>query len=120
MAWRRAHRLPPGSAATYGIHHDLRLQAESGYRLDLAVAYGHPVAPNPQGVVAGLIPGGRCARVRHQGSREHMPAVHELYAEWLPASGEEPRDAPLLFQRVRFYPDVPEHEAITDILLPLK
>lgn len=120
VEWRRAHRLPPGSAATYGIHHDMRLQAESGYRVDLAVAYGQPVAPNPQGVVASLIPGGRCARVRHQGSREHMPVVHELYAEWLPASGERLRDFPPFFHYLNVGPDVAEHEMLTDIYLPLQ
>lgn len=120
VEWRRAHRLSPGSAATYGIHHDMRLQAESGYRVDLAVAYGQPVVPNPQGVVAGLIPSGRCARVRHQGSREHMPAVHELYAEWLPASGERLRDFPPFFHYLNVGPDVAEHEMLTDIYLPLQ
>jgi AraC family transcriptional regulator len=43
-----------------------------------------------------------------------------LYAEWLPNSGEELRDYPLYFQRIRFFPDVPEHEAVTDIFLPLR
>ena len=43
-----------------------------------------------------------------------------LYTTWLPASGEEPRDFPLYLQRVRFFPNVPEHEAIIDILLPIR
>ena len=43
-----------------------------------------------------------------------------LYGRWLPASGEEARDFPLYAQRVRFFPDVPEHEAVTDVFLPLK
>jgi AraC family transcriptional regulator len=47
-------------------------------------------------------------------------SVLYLYGEWLPPSGAEVRDAPLFFQRVRFYPDVAEHEAVTDIYLPLK
>ncbi|WP_408605894.1 hypothetical protein [Mastigocladopsis repens] len=43
-----------------------------------------------------------------------------MYSIWLPLSGEEPRDFPLYLQRVSFFPDVPEYEAITDIFLPLK
>jgi AraC family transcriptional regulator len=43
-----------------------------------------------------------------------------LYLEWLPQSEEELRDFTLYFQRVSFFPDVPEHEAITDVFLPLK
>ena len=34
--------------------------------------------------------------------------------------GTAPRDFPLYTQRVRFFPDVHEHEAVTDVLLPLK
>ena len=52
------------------------------------------------------IPGGRCAVVRHVGSDDTLgEAVRYLYATWLPASGEEPRDFPLYLQRVRFFPD---------------
>jgi AraC family transcriptional regulator len=43
-----------------------------------------------------------------------------LYGTWLPMSGEEPRDFPLFMQRVTFFPDVAEHQAITDVYLPLK
>jgi hypothetical protein len=38
-----------------------------------------------------------------------------LYRDWLPGSGEETRDFPLYCQRVSVFPDVPEHEAITDM-----
>jgi AraC family transcriptional regulator len=68
-----------------------------------------------------VIPGGRCAVLRHVGSDDTLPvSVRYLYKEWLPNSDEEPRDFPLYFERVRFFPDVPEHEAITDVFLPLK
>jgi AraC family transcriptional regulator len=43
-----------------------------------------------------------------------------LYASWLPTSGEELRDFPLFMQRLKFFPDVPDSEAQTDIYLPLK
>ncbi|MBU0622286.1 MAG: GyrI-like domain-containing protein [Gammaproteobacteria bacterium] len=57
----------------------------------------------------------------HVGSNDILPAtVHLLYSEWLPQSGEELRDFPLFIQRVKFFPDVAEHEAVTDVLLPLK
>ena len=45
--------------------------------------------------------------------------VSFLYSQWLPQSGEELRDFPLFFQRVNLFPSVPEHEAITDVFLPL-
>ena len=43
-----------------------------------------------------------------------------LYREWLPSSGEEARDFPLYCQRLAFFPEVPEHEAIAELFLPLK
>ena len=43
-----------------------------------------------------------------------------LYREWLPASGAELRDYPVYVQRVSMFPDVPEHEAVTDVFLPLR
>lgn len=46
--------------------------------------------------------------------------IHYLYSEWLPQSGEETRDFPGYLQRVDFFPDVPENEAVTDVFLPLR
>ena len=48
----------------------------------------------------------RCAALRHRA--DVVRAWPDQFAQCL------------LFQRVRFYPDVPEHEAVTDILLPLR
>ncbi len=67
-----------------------------------------------------IIPGGRCTVLRYTGSNDNLDAaVRYLYSEWLPQSGEELRDFPLYFERVSFFPDVPESEAINDVFLPL-
>ncbi|HSC79267.1 MAG TPA: hypothetical protein VLC08_02845 [Chitinolyticbacter sp.] len=42
-----------------------------------------------------------------------------LYEAWLPVSGEALRDFPLFVERVRCFPDVPEREAVIDLVLPL-
>lgn len=118
--WRIHNRVSPERHRTYGLHYDLRTHAQSGYRLDVCVSFDREVAPNPQGVVAKVIPGGRCARVRYRGSREHIPVVEPLFTEWLPNSGEQLRDFPLFFHYVNVGPDVAEHEMITDVYLPLK
>lgn len=121
IAWRRENGLPPDRAATFNIVYDGPdvPAGEQGY--DLCVAISRPVAPNDAGIVEKLIPAGRCARLRHTGSDDTLPAtVDFLYATWLPQSAEALRDFPLFFQRVRFFPEVPEHEAITDVFLPLR
>ena len=120
IEWRVQNRVSPEGRRTYGVHYDMRTHAEGGYRLDMCVSFNREVKPNPQGVVGKVIPGGRCARVRYKGSREYIPVVEPLFSEWLPASGEQLRDFPIFFHYVNLGPDVPEHEMITDIYLPLR
>ncbi len=61
--------------------------APADYHADVCVAVPREVAPNPQGVVNKIIPGGRCAVARHLGSCEHVAAAAYLYEVWLPNSG---------------------------------
>ena len=111
--WRRANGVTPGSARTFGIHH----QDQS---IDLCVSYDKEVTPNPQGVASAVIPASRCARLRHFGSREHIAAALYLLHEWLPDSGEALGDFPMFFHYVNVGPQVQDHEMITDVYLPLK
>lgn len=122
IAWRKAHGLPPRRHATFNIlHGDPDQVPPEDFRLDLCVATSQVVTEDGSGVVAGLLAGGRCAVLRHVGSDDGLGAAFAcLYDQWLPQSGEELRDAPLFLQRVTFFPDVPEHEAVVDIFLPLR
>lgn len=122
IEWRTRNNLPPRVSATYNILHDDPDGVPPGdFRLDICAATDRDVAENPQGVVAKAIPAGRCALLRHVGPEDGLgEALRYLYAEWLPASGEEPRDFPPYLRRVRSFPDVPEREAVIDIFLPLR
>lgn len=122
IAWRRSVGLLPPHSATFNIFHcDPHTTPPDEFRLDLCAATDRMPVADTEGVQSGAIPGGRCARLRVIGSSDdlELPALY-LYREWLPASGEETRDFPLYCQRVRFFPNVPEHEAITDLFLPLR
>jgi AraC family transcriptional regulator len=122
IEWRKQNQLPPRVSATFNlVHEDPATADPAQYRLGLCCATERPVAANPSGVEAAVIPGGRCAVLRHAGSDDTLAqTVFYLYREWLPASGEALRDFPLYFQRVKFFPDVPEHEAVTDVFFPLR
>lgn len=122
IGWRKENRLPPRGSATFNILHDDPADTPpEAYRIDLCAAIHRPVSENPSGVVEKTIPGGRCAVLRHIGGDDTLfQAARHLYATWLPASGEAPRDFPLFLHRVRFFPEVPDHEGVTDILLPLQ
>jgi AraC family transcriptional regulator len=119
--WRKSNRLPPHTSATFNIIHDDPDETPpEEFRFDLCAATDRPIAPNDAGVQEFRIPAGRCALLRHLGSDDQLGrSIMHLYASWLPASGEEVRDFPLFMQRVKFYPDVPDSEAVTDIYLPL-
>jgi AraC family transcriptional regulator len=121
VEWRQANGYRPGHGNTYGVHYtDPVTTLPEDYRLDLCLSVEKAVAPNPQGVVTKTIPAGRCARVRHVGSRHHIHPAEWIYREWLPQSGEQLRDYPIFFHYVNVGPDVKEHEMITDVYLPLK
>ena len=121
VAWRIANGLSPERHASYGVHYtDPWTTPPAEHRVDFCVAFAGPVAPNDEGVVAKTIPGGRCAMVRHHGSRENVGAAAYLYEEWLPASGEAAGDFPIFFHYVNVGPHVREEDMITDVYLPLR
>jgi AraC family transcriptional regulator len=122
IGWRRENRLPPSISATFNIFHDdPDSVAPADYRLDICAAITGKLAPNNVGVLEGIIPGGPCAVIRQLGSGDDLRAAAKfLYRQWLPVSGREARGFPLFAQRLRFFPDVPEDQAVTDLFLPLR
>lgn len=122
ITWRKTTGHRPPASATYTIFHtDPRTTPPEDYRLDLCAGTTQPVADAAHGIEPGLIPAGRCAMLRVVGQTDDLePAALFLYRAWLPESGEEPGDFPLFARRVAFFPDVPEHEAMTELYLPLK
>lgn len=121
IAWRKATGLSPvQTSRTFGIAHDNPDTTDPDkFRFDIGGEVTTDVPANPQGVVAKLIPGGRCARVRHH-TRLGESVIYPMYRDWLPQSGEELRDFPLYFHYMNLLPETPEHELITDVYLPLK
>lgn len=122
IAWRRTTALTPKTTPTFNVFHsDPRTTPPAGYRMDLCVGTDRPIEAKGERIEVGTIPGGRCAVLRVVGHTDNLePAALYLYRDWLPASGEGARDFPLYCQRVSFFPEVPEHEAVADLFLPLK
>lgn len=123
IEWRKASKLSPvATSKTFGIAYDDPATTDPAkFRFDICGSVSSDVPVNPQGVVNKFIPGGRCAVIRHLGSHERIAeSVYFLYREWLPESGEHLRDFPLYFNYLNLITEVPEHELVTDIYLPLK
>lgn len=128
IAWRRANQLPPSSSATYNVFWSNPDDTPPDeYRFDLCAGIPQPLAgaalasATTAGIVNKVIPGGRCATLRHVGTDDTLfQTVGFLYRTWLPQSGATPRDFPIYLQRVKFGPDVGETEAISDVFLPIQ
>ena len=121
IAWRLENRLTADWHRAYGIHYnDPRTTAPEDYRVDFCISVEHDIALNRHGIINKTIPGGRCAMVRHWGSRDNIPAAAYLYAVWFPNSGEILRDFPIYFHYVNVGPNLQDHEMITDVYLPLR
>jgi len=121
--WRKeGNHSPVASSLTIGIVYDNPDTTEPDkFRFDICGSVMSDVPANPQGVINKVIPGGRCAVVRHFGSHDRIgETVYPLYRNWLPQSGEELRDYPLYFHYLNLFPETPECDLITDIYLPLR
>jgi AraC family transcriptional regulator len=121
IRFRKQHGLSRPTSATFNVvYNDPDETPPGDFRFGIGAAIDRAVPANDLGITEFLIPAGRCATLRHHGSDDRLgEAIRYLYAEWLPGSGEEPRDFPLFMQRLAFFPDVPEADSVTDIFLPL-
>ncbi|RTL71520.1 MAG: helix-turn-helix domain-containing protein [Hyphomicrobiales bacterium] len=122
IAWRKRVGLHPSTSPTFTVwRSEPRPRLPADYSVDLCVGTDDPIEANAEGIKAGELPGGRCAVLRVVGYTDNLePAALFLYRDWLPASGEELRDFPLYCQRLSLFPEVPEHETVAEVFLPLK
>ena len=75
----------------------------------------------PADLFVRTVPAGRYAVMRYTGPYSSMHAAYLwLYGQWLPASGWEPRDHPVIEEYLTDPATTPPAQAVTDILLPLR
>jgi AraC family transcriptional regulator len=120
--WRKHNDALPPRSATFNIVYQHCCEGEQRFcHYDLCASIANDVPENTWGVVAKIIPAGRCAAISHTGSEVALrDTVEYLLSSWLPRSGQQRRDFPLFFRRVSFFPNVAEHEAVTEVLLPFE
>lgn len=123
IEWRKMSGLSPVKISrSFGlVYSDPDTTPAEEFCFDICGEVSEPIPENPQGVINGVIPAGRCAVLRHFGSHDRLAeSIYPLYREWLPGRGEEVRDFPLFFHYLNLFPEVAEHELVTDIYLPLQ
>ncbi|WP_260957694.1 AraC family transcriptional regulator [Pseudomonas citri] len=123
IEWRmQSGQSPVASSRTFGIpYNNPDTTPPHAFRFAICGEIHEAVAPNEFGVHELIIPGGRCAVVRHMGSPDHIgETIYPIYRDWLPASNEELRDHPLFFHYLSAYPQTPQDQWQTDVYVPLQ
>ncbi|QBZ90274.1 helix-turn-helix domain-containing protein [Pseudomonas viciae] len=123
IEWRmQSGQSPVASSRSFGIPYgNPDTTPPQAFRFAICGEIHEAVVPNEFGVHETVIPGGRCAVVRHAGSPDHIgETIYPIYRDWLPASGEELRDQPLFFHYLSVYPETPQDQWQTDVYVPLQ
>lgn len=122
ITWRKTTGLSPiKTSETFGVPYgDPNDTPLDDFRFDICGSHIGEVPNNDHGVIAGLIPGGRCAMAVHHGSHDSIgETIYYLYQKWLPESGKELRDYPCFFRYVNLVHEVDEKDLLTEVYLPI-
>lgn len=122
IAWRKhSGESPLATSRTFGIpYSDPNTTAAEDFVWDVCGSITRDLQANAFNVQQGIIPAGRCAVVRHQGSHDNIDeSVYYLYRDWLPTSGAQLRDYPCFFEYLNFAHQVAECDLLTDVYLPI-
>jgi AraC family transcriptional regulator len=119
--WATAHQLLNQHTRWFGVYYqDPAATPKNELVADACINVSDDVAgdeKNRREVLAG----GRYAVVEHIGSYAELERTYAwLYGEWLPRSGEEPRNAPCIEEYLNDVRTTPASELRTAIWLPLK
>jgi AraC family transcriptional regulator len=121
MAWAAARGLLTPEARFFGLYRDDPTSVPAAeLRSEAALTVGPEVEGG--GEVRILeVPALRVAVLRHQGPYAELEGAYDrLYGAWLPASGEEPDEHPVMEEYLNDCRALPPAEWLTDILLPIK
>jgi len=119
ISWRKAARFSPDRSRTFTLYHGDPDCDGVPTCIELACSAPATIVAD-EGMAKAIIPAGRYARLLVRGPHDDLEhPANWLYEEWLPASGEELRDFPLLCERSRIGPQYEPHEMLTELLLPL-
>lgn len=121
IGWAKSRNYPVYDGGGYCIaYNDPDTTNKEDFRADFCLDVEN-CQIDGEGIQEKTISGGRYAVYRLYGSHEKIrDAVMAIYKEWLPQSGEELRDMPLIFQYHNYEMNVAPADLITDICVPIK
>ncbi len=106
-------------AQMLGVYHsDPSAVPEAELRAHAGMVSDAPAEPPLEALT---LRGGRYARLCHKGPYADMRSAYDwLFGQWLPQSGQEPADAPVLERYLNTPQDTLPTELLTEIYLPLR
>ncbi len=123
VAWCKAQAedLRPSAGTTFGFaYNDPRHANPDEFHFDIARAIPDSVTVSGD-IKERTLPGGRYAMAMHYGALDNIgDTIDMMYKEWLPESGEEPGDFPIVFRYQNFMHEVAETELVTEVTILLK
>ena len=121
ISCRMALGLSPLHSRTFNIlYSDPSTTPPAKYQLGLCASINKEQDLSESGLTLLTIPAGEYACLRLIGADSQLPAaISYLYGTWLTKNKHIAGDFPPFLERVKFFPDVPEEDRITDIYLPL-
>ena len=122
-SWAKAQPInlkkKPKETFAYAYNDPREVQTDE-FRFDVALTVPDDFKLSDQ-VIERVLPSGRYAVATHKGSRFNIgDTINELYRDWLPASGEELADLPLIFCFLNLDHEVAETELLTEVRVLLK
>jgi len=119
--WAKENKCPPKNGGGYCIaYDDPNTTAPENFRADFCLEAGNKVIEG-KGIYEQTISGGRYAVYRLLGSHDKIrDVVMSMFQDWLPNSGEELREEPIIFQYHNYEDEVAPADLITDICIPVK
>lgn len=121
IEWRKKHHTPPSVSDTYNLLYADPSQVEpQDYQFDICAQTNKPIENQEFGIFTQTIQGGRFARLIFKGPDNllHSP-LNYLYGSWVKQHDAKLRDFPCVLKRIKMFPDVPQHLAELEILLPI-
>ncbi|MBK1659667.1 AraC family transcriptional regulator [Paracraurococcus ruber] len=121
LAWAGPRGLFRPETRSIALYHDDPLTVPAAQlRSDAGITV--PPDVSAEGEVRILeVPAARCAVLRFKGPYAELEPVYSwLYGSWLPGSGEEPADQPVMEEYLNDPRSLPPSEWLTEILLPLR
>ena len=121
IGWRKSVGLSPSRSRTFNVMYaDPNVTPDDEWAMGLAAELSLSVSL-PETMMADTIGGETCLHVRWQGPEQSIgEIVHYLISHYADEQGYQIAHKPPVLERITFYPDVPAHEAVTDIWIPLK